>query len=59
MWQCGSENVKLNGVYYHGEMKEMQDRFVRDTEKLTKTVDDCINHMLLVSKVDTPHRPEI
>ena len=39
-------------------MKEMQDRFVPDTEKLTETVDDCIKNMRLVSKVDTPHPPD-
>ena len=57
-WEWGSENVKRNEVYYHGEMKEMQDRFVRDTEKLTETVDNSIKNMRLVSKLKKPHPPD-
>ena len=56
MWQRGSETVKSNVDYYHGQMREMQDRFILDTEKLTKTVDQSIDHMF---KVDTPHSSDI
>ncbi len=40
-------------------MNEMQEKFVCDAKDLAKTVSNRTKHMLLYSKVDTPHPPDI